>query len=107
MRPAFLFFFTAVLSMSPALAMADDVYVEGYHRDDGTYVRPHVRSSPDSSISNNYGPSQNDSELMNPRTRDYDDDGVSNYQDYDSDNDGFGDELDDNPYGSDDSYGFD
>lgn len=24
-----------------------DVYVEGYYRSDGTYVRPHMRSSPD------------------------------------------------------------
>ena len=79
-------------------AVAGDVYVDGYYRDDGTYVRPHVRSSPDSSISNNYGPSQSDSELMNPYSRDYDNDGTANTFDFDSDNDGFGDDFDSNPY---------
>lgn len=86
--------------LAPGTAAADDVYVDGYYRSDGTYVRPHIRSSPDSSISNNYGPSQNSSELLNPRTRDYDSDGMSNYLDSDSDNDGYADDLDSNPYGS-------
>jgi len=79
-------------------AQAQDVQVDGYYRDDGTYVRPHVRSAPDDSISNNYGPSQSSDELMNPRRRDYDNDGTSNYLDSDSDNDGYGDEYDPNPY---------
>lgn len=30
------------------------VYVQGYHRKDGTYVKSHYRSSPDSSPYNNY-----------------------------------------------------
>jgi len=33
---------------------ADDVYVNGYHRRDGTYVSPHRRSAPDGNPSNNY-----------------------------------------------------
>lgn len=82
------------------LTVAADVYVDGYYRDDGTYVRPHIRSSPDNSISNNYGPSQSDSELMNPYSRDYDNDGSPNTFDLDSDNDGWGDEIDRNPYGN-------
>lgn len=77
---------------------AQDVQVDGYYRDDGTYVRPHTRSAPDDSISNNYGPSQSDSELRNPRQRDYDNDGTPNYLDSDSDNDGYGDEYDSDPY---------
>ena len=31
-----------------------DTYVEGYYRRDGTYVRPHYRSSPDGSYNNNW-----------------------------------------------------
>jgi hypothetical protein len=31
------------------------VDVKGYYRKDGTYVRPHTRSAPDSSPYNNYG----------------------------------------------------
>ncbi len=33
---------------------ASDVYVHGYTKKNGTYVQPHYRSSPDSSIWNNY-----------------------------------------------------
>lgn len=40
---------TQLLSVASA-----DVRVRGYHRSDGTYVRPHYRSSPDSSRSNNF-----------------------------------------------------
>lgn len=78
---------------------AQDVYVDGYYRKDGTYVQPHVRSAPDSSRSNNYGPSQNSDQYMNPRQRDYDRDGTPNYLDNDSDNDGYNDDNDRNPYG--------
>ena len=69
-------------------AVAEDVYVKGYYRSDGTYVRPHYRSSPDSYKWNNYGPSQNTFELTNPRSRDQDKDGIPNYLDFDDDNDG-------------------
>jgi hypothetical protein len=33
---------------------SSDVYVKGYYRSDGTYVQPHYRSAPDSSVWNNY-----------------------------------------------------
>lgn len=36
------------------LAIAKDVYVDGYHRKDGTYVKPHYRSSPDNTRNNNF-----------------------------------------------------
>ena len=78
---------------------ADDVHVKGYYRSDGTYVRPHIRSAPDSVKWNNYGPSRNSSQLLNPRRRDYDRDGIPNYLDLDSDNDGRFDDIDQNPYG--------
>ena len=35
---------------------------------------------------------------MNPRSRDYDREGVPNYLDSDSDNDGIGDNSDSNPF---------
>ena len=35
-------------------AMAQDTYVQGYHRNDGTYVQPHYRSQADGSLDNNF-----------------------------------------------------
>lgn len=90
----------AVAMLLPTVAPAQDVYVQGYFRSDGTYVRPHIRSSPDGSISNNYGPSTNSYQLMRPRTRDFDRDGTPNYLDLDSDNDRLFDNYDPNPYGN-------
>ncbi len=78
---------------------AKAVYVRGYYRTDGTYVRPHYRSAPDEYIWNNFGPSQTQQELLNPDTRDFDHDGIPNYLDPDDDNDGIPDEYDPNPYG--------
>ena len=40
-------------------AIASDVYVNGYYRQNGTYVSPYIRSSPDSYTWNNYGQSKN------------------------------------------------
>jgi hypothetical protein len=79
-------------------AQARDVHVKGYYKRDGTYVRPHIRSSPDSYKWNNYGPSNSDVELMNPRLRDKDNDGVPNYNDIDDDNDGLHDDIDTRQY---------
>ena len=42
---------TAVLMAAPAFA---DTFVNGYMRQNGTYVQPHYRSSSDSFRSNNY-----------------------------------------------------
>lgn len=88
-----------MLSSLNATAVSADVYVDGYYRDDGTYVQPHVRSSPDGQTWNNYGPSQSPRERLNPNLRDYDGDGLSNQFDRDSDNDGYFDDYNDNPYG--------
>lgn len=41
----------AAATSAPALA---DQYVNGYVRQDGTYVAPHMRSSPNSTQSDNY-----------------------------------------------------
>lgn len=77
---------------------ASDVYVRGYYRKDGTYVRPHYRSSPNKYKWDNYGPSKKDNELLNPHLRDYDNDGTPNYLDHDDDNDGYFDDYDLNQY---------
>jgi hypothetical protein len=45
-------------------ALAGDVYVQGYTRSDGTYVAPYHRTSPDSSLFNNYSTQGN----VNPYT---------------------------------------
>lgn len=42
----------ALVSMA-SIAYADQ-FVEGYTRQDGTYVAPHYRSTPDNSYNNNY-----------------------------------------------------
>lgn len=88
----------AILLVIPSVLLAGDVRVKGYYRKDGTYVRPHVRSSPDSYKWNNYGPSQNDRELTSPRLRDSDRDGTPNYLDRDDDNDGVQDDYDKSQY---------
>jgi len=87
-----------VLVFFSVAAFAGDVFVRGYYRKDGTYVRPHIRSSPDGFKWNNYGPSRNTYELMNPWVRDYDRDGIPNYLDLDSDNDWVMDDYDASPY---------
>ena len=45
-------------------AAAKDVYVRGYTRKDGTYVRPHYRSAPDGTTTNNFSTKGN----INPYT---------------------------------------
>lgn len=51
----------ALILATPAVA---DTWVNGYTRQDGTYVAPHYRSSPDSNRYNNYS-SQG---MVNPYT---------------------------------------
>lgn len=84
---------------------AGDVSVKGYYRKDGTYVRPHHRSSPDGDVSNNYGraSSQQRQQYQSLPTlpsynNDYDNDGVANRYDRDDDNDGISDSYDSGQY---------
>jgi hypothetical protein len=93
---------TGFLLTPVTTVFSKDVYVRGHYCKDGTYVRPHIRSSPDSYRWNNYGPSRNDSELMNPRLRDNDRDSTPNYLDRDDDNDSILDDDDSRQYGRDD-----
>lgn len=53
-----------VLMFFAAPAFAQDVYVQGHYRSNGTYVQPHYRSAPDSSTSNNWSSRGN----VNPHT---------------------------------------
>jgi len=84
------------------------VYVEGYYRSDGTYVRPHYRSDPDGFKWNNYGsPSYKQQKewesypVIPSYQNDYDNDKIPNYQDYDDDNDALIDDFDPNQYRND------
>lgn len=45
----------AISFAAPYRRSSSDVYVSGYTRSDGTYVRSHYRSAPDGISSNNYG----------------------------------------------------
>jgi hypothetical protein len=95
-----------LIIFSSFFVLAQDVYVEGYYRSDGTYVRPHYRSSPDGIKSNNYGRAssqqrrqyQNDP-IISSYKNDYDNDRTPNAYDYDDDNDGFYDDSDSSQYG--------
>jgi len=87
---------------------AQDVYVRGYYRKDGTYVRPHYRSKPDGVKYNNYGRASyrqrkeyEGYSVLPSYNNDYDDDGIANRYDYDDDNDGIFDDYDSSQYGRD------
>ena len=64
--------------------------------DDGKSIKE-IRTYIDSTYSQ-YGPSTNTQQLMSPRTRDWDNDGIPNYLDRDDDQDGLFDDQDSNPY---------
>jgi len=53
----------AILFIAPYAANAD-TYVRGYMRSDGTYVQPHYRTNPNSSVYDNYSTRGN----VNPYT---------------------------------------
>lgn len=88
-----------------APAFAKDVQVKGYYRKDGTYVAPYARSAPDSTTSNNYGPSTSTTpsrpywSAPEPlRQRDADKDGAPNYLDRDDNNNFLLDDSDPHQY---------
>jgi opacity protein-like surface antigen len=55
---------TVLLISSAMPAVADDTYVQGYVRKDGTYVQPHYRSAPNNSNNDNWSVQPN----YNPHT---------------------------------------
>ncbi len=84
-----LFLFAMILSFS----LSAQVNVKGYYRKNGTYVAPHVRSSPNNTKSDNYGRSGSGQSSDTPAyLRDQDGDGISNQNDLDDDNDGVSDD---------------
>lgn len=83
---------------APTMSANADVFVNGYVRSDGVYVPPHIRSSPDNTRVNDYGPSTNPAQNFNPYIRDWDNDGTPNFIDFDDDNDGLIDDWDNNQY---------
>lgn len=92
--------FMKVLSLIISLIVSNnvfskDVHVRGYFKANGSYVEPYIRTSPDSTRSNNYGrPSSysNFQEVNHPETRDFDQDGILNINDMDDNNNGIFDE---------------
>lgn len=88
---------TMLAICAPAFAQT---YVKGHYRKNGTYVQPHVRSNPNATKADNYGPSPRarssssyaPSTYSSPYTRDKDQDGISNMYDNDDDNDGIWDD---------------
>ena len=42
------------VALFPAALLAKDVFVNGYFRSDGTYVAPHYRTAPNSTLYDNY-----------------------------------------------------
>ena len=96
-------------------ALAKDVYVHGYTRKDGTYVAPYVRSSPNSTKADNYGPKQGGSTYGGyspygllgaaPRARDADRDGLPNFRDRDDNNNTVHDDRDRYQYRQGNSFG--
>ena len=57
---------SAVIAMllTATIALAQDVYVQGYFKSDGTYVQPHYRSAPNSNTLDNWSTRGN----VNPYT---------------------------------------
>lgn len=91
-------FIFVVLAMFLLVSSAYAGWVKGYTRKDGTYVNGHERSSPDQYKWNNYGPSRNTQERINPYIRDNDNDGIPNYLDKDDNNNGISDDKDNHQY---------
>ena len=64
MRAVLVLGLVAVMLCATAATAGADVHVRGYYRSNGTYVRPHWRSDPDSSFDNNWSTYPN----VNPYT---------------------------------------
>ncbi len=99
-----------ILAFVFALPAVAQVNVRGYTRKDGTYVAPHIRSSPNGTKADNYGPSSSSplysgrGSVTPPSTRDSDRDGIANMYDSDDNNNGRHDDNDRSQYGLGSSY---
>lgn len=54
MKKIYTFFLEAILILLSANALHAQVHVKGYYRSNGTYVEPHERTSPNSTVTDNY-----------------------------------------------------
>lgn len=54
-----LFYALVIIIAFPVLAKAQDSYVEGYYRNDGTYVQPHYRTAPNNNPYDNWSAQNN------------------------------------------------
>lgn len=61
------------ISLAPVLAYGwgNDVYVNGYTKQNGTYVEPHHRTKPDNSQWNNYNSPSNTNHYHQPKQGDF------------------------------------
>lgn len=79
-----------------SVSFAKDVYIKGYYKKNGTYVKPHTRSAPNQYKWDNYGRDSGNKSYSTPYSspynRDYDKDGIYNQNDTDDDNDGVSDD---------------
>ncbi|EQC47563.1 hypothetical protein [Bacteriovorax sp. Seq25_V] len=71
------------------------MHIKGDYRKNGTYVQPHIRSKPNSTKSNDYGPANSAGSLYSggytsPYLRDSDNDGISTQYE----NEGISDDYD-------------
>jgi hypothetical protein len=58
------FIILSILFLISSFVFAQDVYVSGYYRSNGTYVKPHYRTAPNHTINDNYSTYPN----VNPYT---------------------------------------
>lgn len=98
------FWLPTILALCVALPAAAQVHVRGYTTKNGTYVAPHVRSAPNSTKTDNYGPSSTSNlytgkgSVTPPATRDADKNGVANLYSRDDDSDTLHDDHDPSQY---------
>lgn len=98
------------LTLIIALPAAAQVHVKGYVRRDGTYVAPHIRSAPNSTKTDNYGPSRTSPQytgkgsVTSPYTRDADRNGSANLFSHDDDSDTIHDDRDPSQYSASRGY---
>jgi len=80
----------------PLTRVPAQVTVRAYRRG-ASLVRSTIRSAPNRTRTDNFGPSRNAGELLRPLARDTDGDGIPNYADRDDDNDTIPDDVDLDP----------
>jgi len=96
MKPTIVGIVTATVLLMSSFAISDTT-VRGHFRKDGSYVAPHIRSSPNSTRTDNFGPASSAGKssfggFTSPALRDSDHDGIPNRFDRDDNNNGRSDD---------------